>query len=699
MNFAIHIHDFKLRKSVVPLCVVFSLAAVDSAANDGTAIGRLAETMQPGTWAELSTIGADAAFSASNSIFEYSDEMVWDSVQKRIYFIGTSDPLTDGKFIEYRASDNTWYINPNPPFLGNSVAHAYDHHAINSSDNKLFYRAFGGNNRDFWEYNTATRSWSQKADIAGISYTQGASAMTYFPERGTVIFYSGDVDSTGGGLTEFTPGTNSWSSIPGKFSPLGRLHSIIECNPIHGVCWFGGGTESNQMWRLNSDGSTVALRPVPIANIEQIRGTIVTVDPVTGDFLILTAESGFWKFDIMNDTWEELPGSDKVPMFVNPPNRDPTFHAVATPMSNYGVVMLAQWRESGSKVWLYKHGQQTETDPPTGGTKTFNELCKKGADGFPTDPNIVNCWGFESESEIFYHDRNDDTCANTDSFLANHVNGHRNGSPGANASVNTQTCLYPKIDNSISTSGNGSLRIIQVDDPLGDDNSAGTFYPYMRQYRDANGVWKHDAFGRGGEFWVHWRYRQDAGLFNYGAKRFMVTEHGSSFEQVLTAFADANMKFPAAPGEPYKYICSYSMKGQHGHGCSSTKFYEANKWHKIEMHVKVPSALGANDGIYEVFVDGERVIHSTDATSIDRGIDINEPYVVGLDNATTYANQTYAYFRLDFLLFENGKFQHNPPRPQGSMWIDDIVVSRTRIANLVESGTITPKPPTRLDTQ
>lgn len=328
---------------------------------------------------------------------------------------------------------------------------------------------------------------------------------------------------------------------------------------------------------------------------------------------------------------------------------------------------------------------------------TFDELCQKGADGFPTDPNIVNCWGFESESEIFYHRGN--ACNDNDEFLNNHVNGHSNPVPGANAKVNTDTCLYPKIDNSLSTSGSGSLKVIQVDDPSGNADSGGTFFPYMKQYKDANGVWRHDAFGRGGEFWIHWRYRQDIGLFQYGAKRFMVTEHGSSFEQVLTAFANANGKFPAGPGEPYKYICSYSMKGQYDHGCSGTKFYEANKWHKVEMHVKVPSAPGANDGVYEVFVDGERVIYSTDSASIDSGIEINEPYAVGLDNATTYANETYAYFRLDFLLFENGKYQHNPPRPQGSMWIDDVIVSRTRITNLVENGAVAPNPPTQLETQ
>ncbi|MGI9336035.1 MAG: hypothetical protein ACR2RL_23050, partial [Gammaproteobacteria bacterium] len=91
--------------------------------------------------------------------------------------------------------------------------------------------------------------------------------------------------------------------------------------------------------------------------------SVVTVDPVSGDFLVLAEDDSFWRFDILADTWVQLP-SGNVPVFVDPPNQDPTFHTVATPVDTYGVVMVLQWRPQESKVWLYKHVASGDTTAP-----------------------------------------------------------------------------------------------------------------------------------------------------------------------------------------------------------------------------------------------------------------------------------------------------------------------------------------------
>ena len=328
-------------------------------AADGTTIGQLAESMQPGNWTELNTIGAHAAFSASNSIFEYADEMVYDPVTKRVFFAGTSDPTTNERFIEYRASDNTWVTLPQPPWMG-GIKHSYKHHALDIQNRQLYYRPMGANSRSFFQVNidNIDAGWKQLADISDIPYMQDASAIDYFPERGTVVAYSGDVKSQQyGGLTEYSPGSDSWTAIPGQFSPAGELHSVLQCNPIAKACWFGGGDLSNQMWRLNADGTTDALGAVPVKNIATNKGTIITLDPVSGDFLVLTDDEEFWKFNLATDTWTQLPGGSSVPLFIGyPTSGQATFHAVAAPLSTYGVIMVAQWRPGGnSKVWLYKH--------------------------------------------------------------------------------------------------------------------------------------------------------------------------------------------------------------------------------------------------------------------------------------------------------------------------------------------------------
>lgn len=343
--------------SVLVAChLLFTSSAIS--ASDGTVIGNLADSMQPGEWAELNTIGAHAAFSASNSIFEYADEMVYDPVTKKVFFAGTSDPTTNERFIEYRTSDNTWVELPQPSWM-QGIKHSYKHHALDVSARHLYYRTRGSNSRGFYRINidNIAAGWKQMPSVSDIPYMQDGAAIDYFPARGTVVAYSGDVKSQQyGGLTEYSPASNSWSAIPGQFSPAGELHSVLQCNPVHNVCWFGGGDLSNQMWRLNPDGSTDALGPVPVANIATNKGTIVTLDPVSGDYLVLTDQEGFWSYDIVTDSWTQLPGGSRVPLFTgyDIPNQ-PTFHAVATPLDTYGVIMVAEWRPGGSQVWLYKH--------------------------------------------------------------------------------------------------------------------------------------------------------------------------------------------------------------------------------------------------------------------------------------------------------------------------------------------------------
>ncbi|MGI9302056.1 MAG: hypothetical protein ACR2RB_05020, partial [Gammaproteobacteria bacterium] len=137
-----------------------------SLAVDGTVIGDVATAMSAGTWVELPTINADVV-SASESILEFSDEMIWSGATRSAYFIGTSDPNgndEDNKFIEYRAADNAWQVNPDPPFFG-GVRHAYDHHAIDADNGRIYYRRGGSNNREFWEYDIQMRQWTEKAEV------------------------------------------------------------------------------------------------------------------------------------------------------------------------------------------------------------------------------------------------------------------------------------------------------------------------------------------------------------------------------------------------------------------------------------------------------------------------------------------------------------------------------------------------------
>lgn len=353
--------------------VALATTSVARAQSDGTALGNLAANMQPGTWAELQTNGADAAFSADESIFEYADRMVWDSIGKQALFYGSSDPggAQNHKFIRYQASNNTWTVLSDPPWAGSQlIAHSYKHNVIDVTGRRLYYRVMGSDNREFWsvDLDNPNGGWTRRASIDNINYVQDASALDYFRARGTIVVHSGDVNSQGSGLAEYRPSSNTWAAISGLFSPRGELHSIIECNSKHNVCIFGGGDLTSSVWKLNANGTAVPVAPAPFSDFST-RYCETTVDPVSGDYLVLNRENRFYKFDVTDGAqgrWTQIGSGSAVPPFVGYDGVHATFHSVAVSIDTYGVIMVPQWRNGGSKVFVYKHraGGASDTLPP-----------------------------------------------------------------------------------------------------------------------------------------------------------------------------------------------------------------------------------------------------------------------------------------------------------------------------------------------
>jgi hypothetical protein len=345
------------------------LSVMGAQANDGTAIGTLAASMSPGQWRELTTTGADAAFSADTSIFEYADRMVWDPIGKQALFYGSSDPggAANHKFIRYQASTNAWTQLPKPPWASSYlIMHSYKHQAVDVVNRRLYYRPMGSDNRDvrYVSLDNPSSSWVSIPDIAGLDYVQDASALDYFHGRGTIILHSGAINGTQSGLTEYDPRTRAWTGFTQTFSPRGDLHALLECNAVHNFCIFGGGDQTRNIWRVNADRSVTALTPAPFRDFST-RYADTTVDPISGHYLVLTRDNEFWQLDARGaGTWTRISSGSQVPAFVGYDDVHATFHGVAATVSTYGVILYAQWRRSGSKVWLYKHAPGTADSTP-----------------------------------------------------------------------------------------------------------------------------------------------------------------------------------------------------------------------------------------------------------------------------------------------------------------------------------------------
>ena len=354
----------------------FFLISVSSAAN-ATALGDLAAKMTPGSWAKLETIGFDSGkilyttgdypgnISTSSRIIDYVESAAWDPNTRQFFHM--SAPHNNAwKFIIYKDDTNTWETGPLPAecmkygrFAVDKTScggHAFDLMTIDVSRGELIWRYATVSPRTF-KYNIASKTWSllpQVADKDLSSWTASYNkygAMVYFPERNGIFSNVGKV------MFFFHFDTGSWEKLPGV-SPVGGYENFAEYNPVHKVIIFGGGNDGtnihHELYKMDAIGKVTRLKDAPIplriTGGPSSVGTLVTVDPVSGKYLILTSEKKLFEYDVIADSWKLMPTAAPI-----------TSNAVATPVNTYGVVMFV----AAKAVYIYKHGECSSCKIPT----------------------------------------------------------------------------------------------------------------------------------------------------------------------------------------------------------------------------------------------------------------------------------------------------------------------------------------------
>src|SRR5581483_4332182 len=138
-----------------------------------SALGDLAASMAPGTWAELETKGLTPDLlqvprpTMVYNVLEYQNSGVWDPTSRQVLFIGgPHDGL--GKFITYDEATNTWRQEPDPQPQEMLSTHGYDHNTINPRTGDFFFRPY--DRPDIWRYNIPTRTWSRQTRIPNVEY-------------------------------------------------------------------------------------------------------------------------------------------------------------------------------------------------------------------------------------------------------------------------------------------------------------------------------------------------------------------------------------------------------------------------------------------------------------------------------------------------------------------------------------------------
>jgi hypothetical protein len=361
-------------------------------AADLNPLGILANSMSPGTWAQLTPANSQNAFlgvgAISGSMIHYCNSMPWNPISKRISILGEDHnwgfvnygSTGDGmRFVEYDAATNAFVLTSKGIALwGAETAHGWDHQAVNPITGDHYYAHQGGGVQNLWaRRNTyaAPTTFTETSQTTA-AYTQIAIGACWWSGAFTggsgvgaqgafMIFNSGDAlsgDSTDGRIVAFDPLANSWVFNQTGMSPNYKTggstyHSVMEYSAVKNVAVYGGGNDAPQkLWRLNSNGTFLAMPDVPSGKAVGIQSGNLACDPVTGNFLLLSAGQ-LWELNPSGSgTWTQQTGSRVPPGGVGVPGPSPQDGVISCPIPDYGVVAyITQTTPSGGSFYLYKH--------------------------------------------------------------------------------------------------------------------------------------------------------------------------------------------------------------------------------------------------------------------------------------------------------------------------------------------------------
>jgi hypothetical protein len=335
---------------------ILMMTVVLAASVSGSALSDLAGSMKAGEWRELTTQNILPVLTntggSSNMIFGYSESMRWDPVSRRAYYLGSDhggDFNEAYRFVCYDEATNTWIRLTQPPWSVSPPgsyydAHGYDHTAIDPEGRKLYRRPYNSSTIRVYDIDAGT--WSALPTAGGSGC---CNAIDFFPELNGLVW------STGASVGLFNRTTQAWASL-GTASGLASTWMVAEYNPVHKLMILTSSTRN--LYKLSDRGRTTRLQNLAVSIYSgSAWNGIVTVDPVSGDYLVFTPDSRqFHIYDVTTDTWRQAP---------NQPSPDMVDGGVAaTPVPTYGVVLFTHCQRYGQvcRVLIYKHADGTAAE-------------------------------------------------------------------------------------------------------------------------------------------------------------------------------------------------------------------------------------------------------------------------------------------------------------------------------------------------
>lgn len=345
-----------------------------------TALGKLAAGMAPGTWAQLTVADQDATLGVgqhSGSMIHYCNTMPWNAFDHVIEILGEDHAYGHERYARYDEITNAFVLVTDDVGFGSGTQHGYDHNTLNPH-NGDFYQRFIGQDAVGADLpihgkrkSVGSASFVDIPDVAGNFYTQIAIGATYWSGSFTgagaqgalLVFNSGSANGTAsdGQIAMFDPLANTWFFNKTGMAPFygtgSTYHSVAEYSAKKNVAVYGGGNAArNKLWRLSSNGTVTAMPDAPSEVAIGIQGGLLVDEPVTGNFLLLSAGE-LWELD-PNGTgaWTQQTGSRQPPANVGIPGPSVIDGMFATAIPEYGVVVFVkQTSQTGGTFFVYRH--------------------------------------------------------------------------------------------------------------------------------------------------------------------------------------------------------------------------------------------------------------------------------------------------------------------------------------------------------
>jgi hypothetical protein len=339
-----------------------------------TALGNLANSMAVGTWAQLNVSNQDLILGVGNvsgTMIHFSNSMPWNPHSKVIEIIGMDHNWGMQRHVRYDVASNQFILVAADDGLGTQVQHGYDHNAVNPFTGDLyhrFYSGFTGTIRSFKKV-LGGSAFSElpsvsASDQVAIGATWWSGPFVGGGSQGSfMIFNSGNAlgNANDGQILAYNPVSNAWffnkQAMAPNYGSGSTYHSVIEYSSVKNVAVYGGGNVApNRLWRLNQDGTFTTMPNVPAGKAVGIQNGLLVNDPVSGNFLLLSAGQ-LWELNPTGTgTWTQQAGARTPPGAVGIPGPTNPEAVIASAISDYGVVaFITQPGHTGATFFLYKH--------------------------------------------------------------------------------------------------------------------------------------------------------------------------------------------------------------------------------------------------------------------------------------------------------------------------------------------------------